>query len=186
MFRLSRACKLLLARSARSSAERAICLPLHRPMRPSPREIAAAHNLHINRNSEFHQGGESERWNQDRDWTRTGTVEFEDEKRDRFRGYVRELFGYRKFLFTDRFSFGLHVSQTDFDHGFMISDPQRQLSDVIEENMVVEVSVVCLYGHSSVVDPLVYSLFNFRGFTPFAVVPTTVFYVPENIYEDPK
>ncbi|GBP93837.1 hypothetical protein EVAR_91976_1 [Eumeta japonica] len=73
-----------------------------------------------------------------------------------------------------------------FDLVVKISDPQREPRDVIEENMVVEVSVVCLYGHSFVVDPLVYSPFNFRGFTPFAVVPTTLFYVPENIYEEPK
>ncbi|GBP79369.1 hypothetical protein EVAR_59213_1 [Eumeta japonica] len=50
-------------------------------------------------------------------------------------GHVRELFGYREFLFTDHFSFGLHVSQADFDHDVMISDPQRELRDVIEENM---------------------------------------------------
>ncbi|GBP95857.1 hypothetical protein EVAR_64319_1 [Eumeta japonica] len=81
----------------------------------------------------------------------------------RFRGHVRELFGYREFLFTDHFSFGLHVSQTDFDHVVMIPDPQRELRDVIEENMVVEISAVCLYGHSFVVDPLVYSPFNFRA-----------------------
>ncbi|GBP16436.1 hypothetical protein EVAR_10015_1 [Eumeta japonica] len=103
-----------------------------------------------------------------------------------YRGHIRELFGYREFLFTDHFSFGLHVGQTDFDHVVMISDPQREPRDVTEENMVVVVSVVCLYGHSFVVDPLVYSPFDFRGFTPFAVVPTTLFYVPENIYEEPK
>ncbi|GBP20419.1 hypothetical protein EVAR_14668_1 [Eumeta japonica] len=102
------------------------------------------------------------------------------------RGHVRELFGYRELLFTDHFPFGLHVSQTDFDHVAMISDPQRELRVVIEENMVVEVSVVCLYEHIFVVDPLVYSPFNFRKFTPFAVVPTTLFYVSENINEESK
>ncbi|GBP88913.1 hypothetical protein EVAR_67385_1 [Eumeta japonica] len=91
-----------------------------------------------------------------------------------YRGHVQELFGYHEFLFTDHFSFGLHVSQSDFDHVVMISNPQRELRDVIEENMVVEVSIVCLYGHSFVVDPLEYSPFNFRGFTPFAVLPMTV------------
>ncbi|GBP86178.1 Membrane-bound alkaline phosphatase [Eumeta japonica] len=50
----------------------------------------------------------------------------------------------------------------------------------------LEVIVVCLYGHSFVVDPLVYSIFNSRRFTPLAVVPMTLFYVPENIYEEPK
>ncbi|GBP93804.1 hypothetical protein EVAR_37252_1 [Eumeta japonica] len=100
---------------------------------------------------------------------------FRQERIYRFRGHVRELFGYREFLLTDHFSFGLHVSQTDFDHVVMISD-------VIEENMVVEVSVVCLYGHSFVVDPLVYSPFNFRGFLPLPLNDSV--YVPENIYEE--
>ncbi|GBP85138.1 hypothetical protein EVAR_90751_1 [Eumeta japonica] len=45
--------------------------------------------------------------------------------------------------------------------------------------MVVEVSVVCIYGHSFVIDPLVYSPFNFRGFTPLPLCQRLCFVFPK-------
>ncbi|GBP42376.1 hypothetical protein EVAR_30009_1 [Eumeta japonica] len=50
-FRLSRACERERGiekhdRRKRSACAASISLPLHRPMRPSRREIVAAHNLH--------------------------------------------------------------------------------------------------------------------------------------------
>ncbi|KAH0562765.1 hypothetical protein KQX54_000853 [Cotesia glomerata] len=96
------------------------------------------------------------------------------QKLERFIGCVREIFGYREYLFTDHFSFGIH-DDVGHSHVIMVVDVNHDLRYSIDLRQVVKVSAVCLYGHSFDVSED-YSPFEFRVFSFAGFISTTLFY----------
>ncbi|KAH0539954.1 hypothetical protein KQX54_010311 [Cotesia glomerata] len=91
-----------------------------------------------------------------------------------FIGCVRKIFGYREFLYTDHFSFGIY-DDVGHSHVIMVVDVNHDLRHSIDINQVVKVSGVCLYGRSFDVSQD-YSPFEFRVFSFAGFNPTHLFY----------